>query len=118
MLQGAEPGWEPFQGWQPVCAWPCVDSAQLLQPTVVMALPSGLVCASSSWPLVAFARPCGAHCSVAVGSHAMPYKCQTRLGVRCPLWILKAGGTVWFCGPTSLGEAGQCQRGISGGVII
>lgn len=40
-----------------VCAWLCVDSAQLLQPTVVMDLPSGLVCASSSWPLVAHTLP-------------------------------------------------------------
>lgn len=72
-----------------VCAWLCVDSAQLLQPIMVMDLPSGLVCAISSWPLVAFACPCGAHCSMAVGSYAMPCKCQTRLGVRYPFLDFK-----------------------------
>lgn len=64
-------------------AWPCADAALLLQPSMVMDLPFGPVCASSSWPLAAVVCPHGTCHSVAVGSHAMPCKWWTQLGVKC-----------------------------------
>lgn len=64
-------------------AWMCANAALLLQPSMVIDLPFGLVRASSSWPLAALACPRRACHSVAVGSHAMPCKCWTRLGVKC-----------------------------------
>lgn len=72
-------------------AWPCASAALLLQPSVVMDLPFGLVRASSSWPLAATACPRSAHHSVAVGFLAMPCRCRTRLGVKCHFTDYKGG---------------------------